>query len=331
LGNILDKVRESTRQVVNEAQLVKVNPARLEAFAQSLKPTEVIARYYYAEDFHYNGGSPFDESDGRRLLDYVFTVTALNFGSGFSPLWKLQRGGNSTYKNTAATLKAEAESGRLLDANWAAGITVAELATLFGVAPDFPLVQMFAASLNELGRFVVNEFQGDYADLLDSLPTHDTAAALVELLTSHLSHFNDQAVYNGKPVYFFKRAQILANDLYLAFNGVGFGDFPDVKHLTSFADNLIPHLFRVENVLEYDKGLADRIEKGELIPAGSAEEIEIRAAGVYCVEETVRLLNQQSGPDEQIFPAQLDVYLWNKAQAAHYKSRPRHLSQTYFY
>jgi hypothetical protein len=322
---VLQWVRESTRQVMQQARFVKVDNSKLEAFAATLDPAEIRARYYYTEDFHY------DSNNGRKLLDYIITLDALNFGSGFSPQWKTQRQGKSTYKNVAATLKAYADAGHALNARFAAHVTAPELAKLFGVAPDFALMPMFAESLNQLGNFVIKEYDGEYANLLDSLPGPELASQLVALLTTNLSCYNDQTTYNSQPVYFYKRAQITVNDLYLAFNGVGFGDFPDVAHLTTFADNLIPHLFRIEGALHYDPALLTRIEQGQLLEAASPEEIEIRAAGVVCVEETCRLINEKSGEDQQIFPAMLDVYLWNRAQSPHYKSHPRHLTETYYY
>jgi len=322
---IIKRVRESARQVLERAEFVRLDQNQLADCAASLQPAEVKARYYFEEDFHF-------KSDGRVLLDYVFTLAAVNFGSGFSPQWKAHRRGQSTYKSMAATFKTYAEENHSLNATFAARVQSQELAGLFGVPPEMPLMEMFAKSLNQLGWLVEDEYDGEYANLLDSLEGPEVAANLVQLLTSQLSYFDDRAIYRGEPVYFYKRAQILANDLYLAFNGVGFGDIPDIANLTSFADNLVPHFFRVEQVLEYEAGLAERIESGELLTSGSPEEVEIRAAGVYCVEEVCRLLNERStGPAEQIFPAQLDVYLWNKAQTPRYKSRPRHLTTTYFY
>src|SRR6478672_6800600 len=167
---ILNKVRESAKWVMAQAQQVHFNAAQLQNFAASLNPVEIRARYYYAEDFHY------DSNDGRNLLDYIITLDALNFGSGFSPQWKAFRQGKSTYKNVAASLKTYAEEGHQLNASFAANVKPSELATLFGVAPDFALMTMFANSLNQLGQFVVQEYEGEYANLLDSLPGSDLAA-----------------------------------------------------------------------------------------------------------------------------------------------------------
>ena len=78
--------------------------------------------------------------------------------------------------------------------------------------------------------------------------------------------------YEELQVPFFKRAQITAADLALAFDGHGPGRFNDLHHFTMFADNLVPHVLRIDNVLRYDGTLASRIDQSELIPARSPEE-----------------------------------------------------------
>ena len=47
---------------------------------------------------------------------------------------------------------------------------------------------------------------------------------------------------------FWKRAQILPNDLALA----GVAHFADLDRLTIFADNLVPHVLRIDGVLVYE-------------------------------------------------------------------------------
>ena len=87
-------------------------------------------------------------------------------------------------------------------------------------------------------------------------------------------------------VGFWKRAQITANDLALA----GVADFHDLDRLTIFADNLVPHVLRVDGVLVYDAALAARIDAGELLEPGG-EEREIRGCAVHACE----LLSERLG------------------------------------
>jgi len=87
-----------------------------------------------------------------------------------------------------------------------------------------------------------------------------------------------------------------------------------------FADNLVPHVLRLDGLLTYDPGLLDRIERGELIEHGSPEEVEIRA----CALHTVALIAAaRPGARE----ADIDALLWHRGQEPRYKAVPRHRSR----
>ena len=120
-----------------------------------------------------------------------------------------------------------------------------------------------------------------------------SAEGLATTLARGMRFFDDRG--------FYKRAQITANDLSLA----GVADFHDLDRLTIFADNLVPHVLRIDGVLRYDESLAHRIDSGELLPAGD-EEREIRACAVHACESIADELG--------VAPRTLDVWLWNRGQ-----------------
>ena len=98
--------------------------------------------------------------------------------------------------------------------------------------------------------------------------------------------------------------------------------FADLDRLTMFADNLVPHVLRLDGVLRFAPGLAARIDRGELIEHGSAEEVEIRACALHAVELIVA-----GAGDAATTSAQVDEYLWNRGQLPRYKAVPRHRSR----
>ena len=123
-----------------------------------------------------------------------------------------------------------------------------------------------------------------------------------------------------RDVGFYKRAQLTPADLSLA----GVARFDDLDQLTIFADNLVPHVLRVDGVLGYAPGLLERINREELIPAGSAEELEIRACALHAVE----LIKSEL---DGVTAMQLDYVLWNRGQQRDYKAQPRHRTRTVYY
>ena len=144
--------------------------------------------------------------------------------------------------------------------------------------------------------------------------------------------YRDVSPYEELAVPFYKRAQITSADLFLAFGGRGHGEFHDLADLTLFADNLIPHVLRMEGVLEYDPGLLQRIESGVLIEHDSPEEVEMRAAAVQVVERMVERLGTSVRSGERVIDARmLDHWLWYRGQSPAIKASPRHRSRTSAY
>ncbi|MGA2015008.1 MAG: queuosine salvage family protein, partial [Solirubrobacteraceae bacterium] len=176
--------------------------------------------------------------------------------------------------------------------------------------PRHELMGLYAASLRDLGRRVAVEHGGSFTAVADG--AGGSAVALAGRLGGWAC-FADCSRYGPVRLPFLKRAQIAAADLQRA----GVAAFGDLDRLTMFADNLVPHVLRVDGVLRYEPALAERIERGELIAHDSPQEIELRACAVHAVE----LLVAERG---DVTAAALDELLWNRGQLPSYKARPRH-------
>jgi len=79
--------------------------------------------------------------------------------------------------------------------------------------------------------------------------------------------FADTSRCDGVRLQFRKRAQLAAAALARA----GVADFGDLNRLTMFADNLVPHVLRLDGVLSFSAELVRRIGRGEPIERGSPE------------------------------------------------------------
>jgi hypothetical protein len=174
-------------------------------------------------------------------------------------------------------------------------------------------MELFARSLGDLGRRIEQDHGGSFAALVDSVD--GSAPALVERL-SGWECFADVSTYEGMSVPFLKRAQLVTADLTRA----GVANLKDLDRLTMFADNLVPHVLRLDGVLGFEPGLVERIERGEPIEHGSREEIEVRACALHAVE---LIAAQRTGSRA----ADLDQLLWLRGQEPRYKASPRHRSR----
>jgi len=319
--SLTDKVRSSCKAVAEKAIHVQINYDYIQPYA-SLLPANQAGFPELDANIHYVGY-------GKDTAAYFLILDTINFGSGYFPdLTK--REGMSGYFTVASSLTDHFKRFGPLNAHQLLQITVSDCTKIFGQQPENQIIQelmqLFATALNHLGRCLIERFQGSFTELLRA--ADHSAEQLIKLLIE-MPYFNDVEFYNNLRVHFYKRAQLTAADLSLAFKRESYGFFYDLDRLTLFADNLVPHVLRIDGILLYDDDLTGKIDSGQLIPSMSAEEIEIRACAVHAVELIKKEL-QKSGHD--ISALGLDYLLWNRGQQPYYKKvKPRHRTRTVFY
>jgi hypothetical protein len=318
--DLLEQVRTACKEVVAKALYVHINAARIQSYAASL-PLEQARSPKLDLRYHYFG-HPND------TVAYILTLDTINFGSGYFPYIR-KRGNLSGYFTIASALKDRFDTRGAFTSRELSLLTAQDCAKMFGQNLDEEhcgeLMGLYASALNDLGRYLLDRFGGQFTGLVKAADS--SAERLVQILTE-MPYFQDVELYDGLKVPFYKRAQLTAADLSLAFDGQGLGFFSDLDQLTIFADNLVPHVLRVDGILYYENLLASRIDAGELISSGSAEEVEIRAAALHAVELIVEELRNAG---HEVTAMGLDYLLWNRGQQPYYKARPRHRTQTVFY
>ncbi|HEX5897192.1 MAG TPA: queuosine salvage family protein [Thermoleophilaceae bacterium] len=284
---LTDQVRETCRAIAESAEFVSIDVDRLGELEPGPTP-----------DPDFVEGTPAD------VADFVLTLDSINFGSGWFPTLR-KRPGLSGYLTVAAALTDHWRAAGPWSTSDLRALSGADVAAVLGQEPAHELMGLYAEALRDLGRFL-----GARRALDLVADAEGSAERFASMLAAGMPFYDDRG--------FWKRAQIAANDLALA----GVAEFSDLDRLTIFADNLVPHVLRVDGVLRYDPALAARIDAGELLPRGQ-EEREIRGCSVHACE----LIAERLG----IPPRSLDSALWNKGQGPRYKSVPRHRTRTVFY
>jgi Potential Queuosine, Q, salvage protein family len=288
---LLDEVRSSCRAVAESARFVSIDLDAARPPAEAEPPA-------LDPEAHYLEGPP------EAVAAYLLTLDAINFGSGWFPTLR-KRSGRSGYFTVAWAL---ADRFRALGPWSPAGLRAldaAELAAVLGQEPGHPLMRLYAEALRDLGRFLGSRSALDVIEEADG-----SAERLATTLARGMRFFDDRG--------FYKRAQIVPSDLALA----GLASFHDLDRLTIFADNLVPHVLRMDGVLRYDSALAAHIDAERLLPPGR-EEREIRACALHACEQ----LAERTG----IAPRVLDLRFWNRGQAPGYKAVPRHRTRCVYY
>ena len=288
---LLDEVRSNCRSIAESARFVSIDLDTAAAPEPAPAPELDPERHYL--------DGPADD-----VATYLLTLDAINFGSGWFPTIR-KRPGCSGYFTVAWALADRFRARGPWSNGELRAIEAAEVAAVLDQDPEHPLMLLYAEALRDLGRFLGKRSARALVDEADG-----SAERLATLLARGMRFFDDRG--------FYKRAQIVPSDMALA----GLAEFHDLDRLTIFADNLIPHVLRVDGVLRYDPALAARIDAGELLPPGE-EEREIRACALHACEQ----LAARTGTT----PRLLDIRLWNRGQAPEYKAVPRHRTRSVYY
>ncbi|KAJ2014462.1 hypothetical protein GGI14_004835 [Coemansia sp. S680] len=249
----------------------------------------------------------------------------------------------------AAVNRALAAGIPITDAAYYAKASDEELADVFrgDSVESIPLLGERIGVLREVGRVLVDKYQGRFSNLLACC--EGSAQRLVNLVVTEFMCFRDEHQFHGRPVAMYKRAQILVADIWACFEGKGLGRFVDIDSITMFADYRVPQALCHFGALEYSPRLLEFLRESEkvvrqvgelnahqcpptpgLLPSGHPWEIEIRGNSIWAVECIKRCIEESGTPVNAIL---LDFYLWDysKEYAKEMQEIPIHLTRSINY
>ena len=284
-----DEVRRSCAAIAADARHVRIDLSRLASIEPGPAPVLDPERHYL-------------EGPREDVAAYLLTLDSINFGSGWFPTLR-KRPGSSGYYTVAWALADRFRAHGPWSNEELRTLDTADVANVLGQDAGHELMDLYARALRDLGGWLGERTALEVVDV-------GSAERLASSLADGMPYFDDRG--------FWKRAQIVPSDLALA----GVAEFADLDRLTIFADNLVPHVLRVDGVLVYDDELAARIDRGELLEPGGTER-EIRACAVHACEPIAAALG--------VPPRVLDTWLWDRGQEPRYKALPRHRCRTVFY
>ena len=318
------EVPETSLSVAAESRHVTVYEPAVAKLAEEISSGNVGIPPWDS-DHHYFDGTP-------ATVSYLTVLDTVNFCFWPPPgerRWGILLDDSflSGYVGMAYALRRAMEKGvPLTSAEYLAGIKTSEFARIIDGSGTLQLIENRSAALRELGFLLLKEYEGEARLMIEQ--ASESAVGLARNLAKKLVSFRDKALYRGRPVWFLKRAQILAADLYGAFQGRAWGAFTDMDQITAFADYKVPQVLRQHGILRYAPSLASLVDGMMPIPAGSVMEVELRAATIAAVERLREIL-AQSG--KSFLSPELDWMLWSMGQRDDFRKKPYHRTLTIFY
>ena len=317
-------VLSSTAPLARAGGHARLDPAAIEAFAEAHAGDPPVR---LPEDgLHARFLPP------RRFLNYLLVLEALNFSFwDDEPRWRVPYQGarHDGYWALAAALHRAltVDALPLWDARFLANLSRPELDMLLrGEGKPPPLMQARLENLREAGQVLQARWNGEFANLV--VACGGEAERLVKTIVAEFPSFRDEVRREGRPVRFYKRAQITAADLTRLLPDDPLGRLTGLERLTAFADYKVPQVMRREGMLVLAEPLARRVDARSELPAGSDEELAIRAATIWGCEWLARALAERR--QAPVLAADVDYALWSAGQEKT-GLPPYHRTRTIFY
>jgi len=269
-------------------------------------------------------------TDVADAIDFVLVTTSINFAyTDFDTKvpWSIPHEGRELVDADGMFLRFEqaiASGTPATSGPWLAAVTEEELGAILHGPRPIPMLAERVAVLNQIGQILVERYDGRFANFVADCPiaAYADGAGLLERLVAEFPSFDDGGDLHGVAVRFDKLAQLSMWTLHR----LGLVTLDDVDSLSVFADYIVPAALRVMRVLHYSPELGAAVDAGEIVPAGSDWEHEIRCQTVVACGLITDALNARRS--EPVSNAQVDYRFW---AAFHDLIRPHHLTITTHY
>jgi hypothetical protein len=269
-------------------------------------------------------------------MDFIFLTSTINFAFtdfGKHVMFKVDYAGEERSDSDAmvACLKRAFDRGvPILEGGYLAGIRREELEEIFRGNIVMPMLEERLAIFHEVGRVLKERYQGRFHHFVQEGPKqlYAQGKGVLERLLAEFPSFRDESDYRGHRVSFQKRAQLLFWNLHARFREGGFFRLEDPEKLTVFADYIVPVALRLFRITTYSEELENAINRRQLLPVHSEEEVEIRAFTLWGMHLLTRAINALRPPDRQVLSPVADGRIWTHYHKTHW---PHHLTITTAY
>jgi hypothetical protein len=319
----INEIRERSRVVAEQAPHILIVRERIVAVAAEfeLPPGRGHIGSPLDPELHYLG-------HGADTVDYLVTLGALRFGSGYHPRLAKQPG-LSVGQSLIARLAERFRTRGPFTMEELENASRDSCAALFGQnvneSAQAELMELFARALRDLGRMLAERYGGSTVRFVEAA---EGSASAWRRATRRCRISSTSSATAASTSPFFLRGQRVAVDLAQAFDLQGAGAFHDLDLLAPSADNIVPHVLRMDGILRYDRALSERIDRGEAVPAHAEREVEIRAASIHAVELLCAAIARRGS---KVTTLQVDSWLRMRGRQPGYRARPRHRARTVLY
>jgi hypothetical protein len=262
-------------------------------------------------------------------LNFLLVFNSTSFCYWGEPKWTVEYKGekyDGSWAMVATIMRALDEGKPILDAKYRASISREDYQHILRGNVEIPLFEERWKITKAIASVLMERYDGDFGKFVKD--ANGDAHKLLEMIIGQLAAFEDIASYKGKTIYFYKRAQLLIEDINQVFGGEGYGDLINLDGFTACADYKLPQSLRKLGIISYSKNLKEKIDNLVQLPKGSPEEVEIRANTIWAVEMIKKEL-QMVGKSTSSMG--INDHLWLMGQKKNSDDKPYHRTLTTAY
>jgi len=318
----MNQVLETTKFVADNSVSVKIDRDKIADFAKG---------FHHGNLPHWLSASPISYAhlNDEDKLNFTLVFNSTSFCYWGDPKWTIEYKGekyDGSWAMVASIFRAIDEGRPIFDATYRANISKEDYGEVLRGNVEIPLFKERWKITRDIALLLQERYQGNFGNLVKS--ADGDAQKLLQLIIAQFPSFDDVAIYKDKKIYFYKRAQLLIEDIYQLFGGEGYGDLTNLDGFTACADYKLPQSMRKLGLISYTKDLEEKIDQKIQLPSGSPEEVEIRANTIWVVE-MIREELQKIG--KIISSSAINDHLWLMGQTKSSDDKPYHRTLTTAY
>uniref|UniRef100_A0A8D9AC98 Queuosine 5'-phosphate N-glycosylase/hydrolase n=1 Tax=Cacopsylla melanoneura TaxID=428564 RepID=A0A8D9AC98_9HEMI len=297
-------IRTSANFISQNSEHVRINDTKVKDFCQNMISNSNLPKVDFNHSLHPNCTTDTD------FIDWIFIIDSLNFcfwKSPDQPQWTVTYEGitYSGYFALCAALKKAKTIDRvnICDPHVTSKLSLDDFKHILrgdnNILPN--LIEERYKFLQENSNILLSKYEGSFENVVRK--ANQSATKLLELIIEDFPSFRDEAMFLGRKVAFYKRAQILVADLHFCattsispVSDTQRGGTPcifnDIDALTMFADYRVPQVLKYFGILEYSDTLTNALNQTTFKDPDSRFEVELRGNSIEAVERIVNTMNQ---------------------------------------
>lgn len=316
-NNMLDKVLETCKFVVDNAKYVNINYDKID---------ELIDELLKFNNVHYLTKVPYPiyDMDTRDIVNFLLIFDSIDFSFWGEPKWTINANGQpldggiallhcifNLFNNRDSRLVYKEIENMSLD----------QFKEILKGNVDIPLLEERYRIITGIARIVNEKMNGSFYDYIKAM---NTDKEIFETILNYFSSFEDTRTYQDRTIYFYKLAQLLTSDILHVIKNKEHIEV-DYSNLLGCADYKIPQVMQGFGILEYDDELSLLLDSKTEIKENSEYEVEIRASMIV----VINYIWKQIG--KSIYRIDINDFIWGKGQDKTKKYKPYHLTRTTSY